>query len=309
MRNEADQLLEAIEESMTIARSSSSCLLVSHLKAQNKTNWTKQEKVLRMLDDAIASGMRVYADRYPYVAFNTGLMSLFPIWSREGGTDKFLARLRDVGLRSRLEEEVTRKVMGLSSWDAVMIGSVHLPEDRQFQGKSVQQIAAELHVHPYEFTVDLLLREGGGAGMVGFGMDEAGTEMVLAWKNACVASDGGAYSPSRPDTQPHPRSYGTFPRAIGHYQRERRITSLPDMIRKMTALPAEVLGIKDRGVIVPGKAADLVIFDYERIADRATFVDPHRFPDGIPFVFVNGIPVVDCGRQTGALPGKVLRSS
>ncbi len=309
LRNEADRLLEAIEEAISIARSSGSRLLVSHLKAQNKSNWDKSEKALRLLDDALTSGLQVYADRYPYLAFNTGLMSLFPIWSREGGTEKFLGRLRDASLRSRIEEEVTRKVMGLSSWDAVMIGSVRLREDKVYQGRTVQQIAAEHHVDPYEFIVDLLLREEGGAGMVGFGMDEEGTEKVLAWKNACVASDGGAYSPSRPDTQPHPRCYGTFPRAIAYYQRERQITTLPDMIRKMTALPAEVLGVKDRGVISPGKAADLVLFDYARIADRATFVEPHRFPEGILYVIVNGIPVVDGGRQTGALPGRVLRSS
>jgi N-acyl-D-amino-acid deacylase len=133
--------------------------------------------------------------------------------------------------------------------------------------------------------------------------------MVLAWKNAMVASDAGSFSPSRRTSQPHPRAYGTFPRAIALYQRDRRITTLPDMIRKMTSLPAQKIGLGDRGVLAEGKAADIVIFDYTRIEDRATFLDPHQFPSGIPYVFVNGVPVVDDNVQTSELPGLVLRSS
>lgn len=131
--------------------------------------------------------------------------------------------------------------------------------------------------------------------------------MVLAWKNTIVASDAGARSPGN-GSWPHPRAYGTFPRAIAHYQRDRGITTLPDMIRKMTGLPADVLGLRDRGTIAQGKAADIVVFDHARIADRSLFTDPHRFPDGIPWVIVNGTVVVNNGTQTSATPGKVLRS-
>ena len=306
MRNEDNRLLEAIEEAITIARTGSGRLQVSHLKAQNKGNWPKQEIALQMLEKAIASGLEVHADRYPYVAFNTGLANLFPLWAREGGTEKFLERLNDVSLRERIETDVKRKVDGLGSWDAVMISSVRNEEAKKYQGKTLQQISAEEGVDPYEFSVVLLQRERGDVGMVGFGMDEAGTEMVLAWKNAMVASDAGPHSPGD-GSWPHPRSYGTFPRAIAHYQRTRKITTLPDMIRKMTSLPAEKLGLKDRGVIGEGKAADLVAFDYEKIADRSAFTDPHRFPDGIPYVFVNGVAVVDGGVQTSAKPGQILR--
>ena len=132
--------------------------------------------------------------------------------------------------------------------------------------------------------------------------------MVLAWRNTMVASDGGSYSPTRSTSRPHPRAYGTFPRAIARYQREMKIVSLEEMIRKMTSLPAEQLGLRQRGVLAEGKAADVVVFDYQRIEDRATFVEPHQFPAGIPYVVINGVPVVDGDRQTEALPGKVLRS-
>ena len=306
MRNEDNNLLEAIEEAITIARTGGARLQVSHLKAQNKGNWPKQETALKILDKAIASGLEVHADRYPYVAFNTGLANLFPLWAREGGTKKFLGRLNDVSIRERIQADVRRKVDGLGSWGSVMISSVRNEGAKKYQGRTLQQIAAEEGVDPYEFSVALLQREDGDVGMVGFGMDEAGTEMVLAWKNAMVASDAGPYSPGD-GSWPHPRSYGTFPRAIAHYQRLRKITTLPDMIRKMTSLPAGKLGLKDRGVIGEGKAADLVLFDYEKIEDRSTFTDPHRYPDGIPYVFVNGVAAVDGGVQTSAKPGRVLR--
>lgn len=307
MRNEDNRVLEALTEAIAIARGSGGRLQVSHLKAQNKGNWPKQEVALRMMDDAIASGLDVHADRYPYIAFNTGLTNLFPLWSRDGGVDKFLERMRDPSLAPRLRADVQRKVDGLGSWDAVLISSVHHEENKVYQGKTIHQISTAENVDPYEFVVSLQLSENAGVGMVGFGMDEPGTEMVLAWKNTMVASDAGPRAPGD-GSWPHPRAYGTFPRAIAHYQRERKITSLEEMIRKMTGLPAEVLGLKDRGVLAEGKAADIVIFDHATIADRSAFTDPHRYPDGIPYVLVNGTPVIDGGAQTEAKPGKVLRS-
>jgi N-acyl-D-amino-acid deacylase len=309
MRNEGDRLLEAIEEAIAIAKNSGARLQVSHLKAQNKRNWEKQKKALAMLQAARESGIDVHADRYPYLAFSTGLTSLFPLWSRDGGTEKFLARLRDGSQLARIREEVEREVEGLSSWDAVMITSVALEEDRRYQGKTIQQISGMEGVDPFEFTLHLMLKEEARVEMVGFGMDEAGTEEVFAWPYTMIASDAGAYSPNRATSRPHPRAYGTFPRAIAHYQRERKLMSLEEMIRRMTSLPAEKLNLSDRGVLESGKAADIVLFDYMRIQDRATYVDPHQFPVGIPWVLVNGVPVVELGRQTEVLPGRVLRSS
>jgi len=309
MRNEDDAVLEAIDEALTIARRSGSSLQVSHLKAQNRRNWPKQQRALAMLESARREGLDVHADRYPYVAFSTGLTNLFPIWSREGGTEAFLERLTDPASRGHIREYVERKVRGLGSWDAVMISSVRLEDDKQFQGRTMQEICYAASADPFEFAVELLQREKGSVGMVGFGMNEEGTEKVLAWRHTMVASDGGAYSPSRPTSAPHPRSYGTFPRAIALYQRERNITTLPEMVRKMSGLPAEKLGLRDRGRLAPRLAADLVVFDYGSIRDRATFENPHQFPEGIFYVIVNGVPVVDGGEQTSALPGQVLRRS
>lgn len=308
MRDEGDRLLEAIEEAITIARNSGARLQISHLKAQNKRNWRKSAKALAMLQSARDAGMDVHADRYPYLAFSTGLSSLFPLWCRDGGTEKFLDRLRDASQLGRIREEVERKVEGLSSWDAVMITSVALEEDRPYQGKTILQIAGSERIDPFEFTLRLMLKEEARVEMVGFGMDEEGTEAIYRWPYTMVASDAGAYSPDRSASRPHPRAYGTFPRAIAHYQRERNLMTLPEMIRRMTSLPASKLGLADRGVLEAGKAADIVLFDYGKIEDRATYFEPHRFPAGIPWVLVNGVVVVENDRQTDSLPGTVLRS-
>lgn len=308
MRNEDNALLEAIDEAIRICRRSGARLQVSHLKASYKVNWYKQEIALKMLDDAIAEGIEVHADRYPYIAYQTGLANLFPLWSRDGGTEQFISRLKDRNVLEKIKPDTLRKINGLGSWDAVMIASTQTEASRRYIGKTIQQIAAELNVDPFEFSVDLMIAENGSVGMVGFAMDEAGTELCLRWKNTIVASDGGAYSPAS-KSNPHPRTYGTFPRAIAYYLKERNICSLPEMIRKMTSMPAEKVGLKDRGVLAVGKAADIVLFNYNTIKDNATFLNPHQFPAGIPYVIVNGSVVVDDNTITGKLPGKVLRSN
>ena len=307
MRNEDNTLLEALDEAIRICRNSGARLQVSHLKAQNKSNWHKQEITIKMMEAAIAEGIETHCDRYPYVAFQTGMANLFPLWSRDGGTEKFIERLRDPETLAKIKPETTRKVEGLSSWDAVMITSTRGDETKEYIGKTVLQITAGLNVDPFEFVVDLMIKENASVGIVGFGMDEAGTETVLRWKNSIVASDGGAYSPAS-RSNPHPRTYGTFPRAIAYYQKERNVCSLPEMIRKMTSMPAAKIGLKDRGIIAEGKAADIVIFDYNTIKDNATFLNPHQFPTGMPYVIVNGVAAVDNNEITGKLPGKVLRS-
>ncbi|MBI2429099.1 MAG: D-aminoacylase [Ignavibacteriales bacterium] len=308
MRNEDNTLLEAIDEAIRICRHSGARLQVSHLKASYKVNWYKQEIALKMLDDAIAEGIEVHADRYPYIAYQTGLANLFPLWSRDGGTEQFMNRLKDRTIVEKIKPDTLRKINGLGSWDSVMITSTKLEEHKDYIGKTIQQITTALTVDPFEFSVDLMIKENGSVGMVGFGMDEAGTEMCLRWKNTIVASDGGAYSPAS-KSNPHPRTYGTFPRAIAYYQKERNVCSLPEMIRKMTSMPAEKIGLRDRGTLEVGKAADVVIFDYNTIKDAATFLNPHQFTIGMPYVIVNGVLAVDANAITGKLPGKVLRSS
>ncbi len=308
MRNEDNTLFEAISEAISIARNSGARLQISHLKASYKVNWYKQEIALRMMDDAIAEGIETHCDRYPYIAYQTGLANLFPLWSRAGGTEQFMIRLKDRTIVERIKPETLRKINGLGSWNSVMITSTRLEEHKTYIGKTIEQITTALSVDPFEFAVDLMIKENGSVGMVGFGMDEEGTEMVLRWKNTIISSDGGAYSPAS-KANPHPRTYGTFPRAIAYYQKERNVCSLPEMIRKMTAMPAEKIGLTDRGVIAPGKAADIVLFDYAALKDTATFLNPHQFPSGMPYVIVNGAFAVDNNTITGTLAGTVLRSN
>jgi N-acyl-D-amino-acid deacylase len=251
--------------------------------------------------------MEVHADRYPYIAYQTGLANLFPLWSRDGGTEQFMKRLKDRSIVEKIRPDTQRKINGLGSWDSVMITSTKLDEHKAYLGKTIRQIAAQLNVDPFDFSVDFMIKENGSVGIVGFGMDEEGTETILRWKNTIVASDGGAYSPAS-KSNPHPRTYGTFPRAISYYQKERNVCSLPEMIRKMTSMPAQKIGLKDRGVIAEGKWADIVLFNYAAIKDNATFLDPHQFPSGMPMVIVNGQFAVDNNKITGTLAGKVLRS-
>ncbi len=308
MRNEDNRVLEAIDEAIRICRNSGSRLLVSHLKASYKINWYKNEICLKMLEDAIAEGIEVHADRYPYIAYQTGLANLFPLWARDGGTEQFMKRLNDKAIVEKIRPETLRKINGLGSWDSVMIASVQSDSSKQYVGKTIAQAAAMLNVDPFEFSVSFMLKENGSVGMVGFGMDETGTEQILKWKNTIIASDGGAYAPSS-KSNPHPRTYGTFPRAIAYYQKERNLCSLPEMIRKMTSLPAQKIGLKERGVIAQGKAADIVIFNYNTIKDNATFLNPHQFPTGIHYVIVNGVSAVENNVINGKLAGKVLKSN
>ena len=243
MRNEDNRLLEAIEEAIAVCKGSGARLQVSHLKAQNRVNWPKQQQALDLLDAAIASGLEVHADRYPYIAFSTGLQNLFPIASRDGGNERFVGRLKDPATLATLRPAVLKKVDGLGSWESVMISSVRGEESKKYLGKTVKEISLQEGVDPFEFVVDLLVKENAGVGMVGFGMDEAGTELVLKWRNSMVASDGGAYSPASA-TRPHPRAYGTFPRAIRVYALERRTIPLPEMIEEDDLAP----GGEDRPV-------------------------------------------------------------
>ncbi len=312
MRDEADQLLEAIDEAIEVAETASARLQISHLKAQGKPNWGKADSALERLDTAASRGMDVHADRYPYLAYNTGLSSLFPVWSREGGRKRFFARLQDDSLRQEIRNEVEAKVKTLSGgWDGVLISLVVGDTNKVFQGQTVKQIAETTGEDPFDFCSRIIIAEDASVGMVGFGMDEEGTEKILAHPRVMVSSDAGSRAPygKLSKARPHPRAYGTFPRAISRYVREKETVRLPEMIRKMTSMPAAKVGLKDRGTIEIDRAADIVLFDFVAIDDKATFVEPHQYPVGIPHVIVNGIHVIKDGKHTGALPGRVFRSA
>lgn len=309
MRNEDDRLLGAIEEILTVGRRAGVPIHLSHLKAQGRRNWWKAEIALQMVDAAAADGIDVTFDRYPYVAYATGLTSLFPAWSREGGTARLIERLADASEGRRVRRAVTEKIALLGDWNAVQITSAG--STPWAVGRRLGDLAEERGEEPLDLTISLLARNG-YVGMVGFGMSEENTARFLAHDRAMVASDGGAYAPYGPlsSSSPHPRGYGTFPRFFGRYVRERGDLGLAEAIRKCTSLPARRIGLdRERGYVVAGYMADLVAFDPATVADGATFDDPHRYPEGVPHVVVNGALTLRDGEHTGALGGRGLRGA
>ncbi len=311
MRDEETGILEAVDEAFRIARETPIRLQISHLKIGYAVNWPKFPDLLDRLERARAAGVEFRCDRYPYVAWATGLDMFFPIWSREGTTEDFVARLRAPSLQDRLRAEIMVKEKELGSWDKVLISSVATDKNRPFEGASVLDASARAGKAPYEFMRDLLIEETGRVGMITFAMSEDQLKVLLAHPLVGVGSDGSAVAPYGPlaKGKPHPRFYGTFPRALGKYVREEKVVPLEEMIRKMTAIPAAHLGFVRRGMLKVGWAADVCVFDPERIIDKATFTEPAVYPEGIKQVVVNGEVVVDEGRHTGRLPGRVLRKN
>jgi N-acyl-D-amino-acid deacylase len=309
MRNEDDELLGAVEEALHVGRLAGVPVQISHLKAQGERNWWKAEAVLRLLGEARESGVDVMFDRYPYIAYSTGLTNLFPSWAKSGGTRALLSRIQDPRDGPRLERYARGKIAQLGSWDAVQISSVGSGKNASAKGRRLGELASERGQEPYELAVQLLLEEGGSVGMIGFGMSEENTIRILSHPLGMVCSDGNAYAPYGPLSggAPHPRSYGTFPRVLGHYVREKKAMELEKAIHKMTGMPASRLQIADRGVIRPGAYADLVAFDPSTVRDVATFESPHQYPEGISLVVVNGQITVREGEHTGRLAGRPVR--
>jgi N-acyl-D-amino-acid deacylase len=311
MRNEDNTVVEAVEEAIRIARESGGRLQISHLKVSGKTNWHKADKVLSLIDAAINEGIETHADRYTYVAYHTGLANLFPLWSRDGGNKKFLERLKNPSLIDSMKNYSELKVNNLDGgWDGVMVSSMGNKKYKHYQGMTIKGIAEELGTDGFEATRQVILESNNSVMMVGFGMEEESTIKIIKHPHCMIASDGGSHAPYPPMNKSiaHPRSYGTFPRAIAHYQRDLKICSLEEMIKKMTSMPADKLGIKDRGRLEKGKHADVVLFDYANIKDKAVFTEPHQYPEGIPYVIVNGKIVIEKGEHTGAMPGLVIKS-
>jgi N-acyl-D-amino-acid deacylase len=306
MRNEDNFLLEAIEEALTIGERAECPVQISHLKVQGKPNWNKIDTVFEKIETASRQRGNVHFDRYPYTAYSTGLSNLFPVWCREGGTRKFLDRLKNNTLQKRIRTYVENKVSDLESWHAVMISRAGHADDRQYIGRRMDEIAAEKGTIPYDETVKMLFRNNGGVGMVGFGMSEENTQRILSHPLGMICSDGSAM-PAGGSGSPHPRSFGTFARALGYYARDKGIFDLPAVINKLTSMPAEKLKLQKRGKITEGYFADIAVFDPAAIKDTATFENPMQYAQGVDHVIVNGRHVVQSGKHSGELAGHVLR--
>ena len=307
IRGEGDTLLEAVAEAIDVGRRAGIPVEISHLKAAGRANWPLMARAIASIEEARAEGLDVTADMYPYPAGSTSLTALLPPWAHVGGRDALLARLADPAARARLGRALHEPGLARDAgWDGIMISGC--PARPPLEGRTVADIAAERCLSPVEAVLDVLRDAEGEADMIVFMMSEENVALGLSQPWVMIGSDGEGRAAHGPYAtgKPHPRNYGTAPRLLARYVRERGLLSLEEAVRKMTSLPAEKLGLADRGVLRPSARADVVAFDPARIADTATFEDPHRYPDGIPWVIVAGRPVVAGGEHTGARPGLCL---
>lgn len=311
MRNEDDRVIEAIDEAIAVARGAGSPLQISHLKTQGPRNWSKLDTAFDRIAAARTAGCDAAFDRYPYIAYQTGLTNLFPVWSRDGSTAAFLQRLDDPTTAARIKEEALGKVALIGGWDNVLIANVVDSADKSAEGARLGAFAAAKGIDSYEAAVGLLKRSRGNVGMVGFAMSEDNLDRILAHPLSMVCSDGGAFATDGPAHRghPHPRGLGTFPRVLGRYVRERKALSLAQAINKMTARPASRIHLRERGRLAPRLAADVVVFDPATVHDTATYEEPFQYPVGIGTVIVNGTIALRDGQRAEQHTGRPLRAS
>ncbi|MEK7380230.1 MAG: D-aminoacylase [Gemmatimonadota bacterium] len=308
LRKEGIGLFEGVGEAMEIGRLAGIPVVLTHHKAIGKQMWGQSVQTLAMIDSARAAGTDVMADQYPYTASHTGLGVMIPAWAREGGDSAFARRVANPRLRDSIVAGTVFNIENDRGGDLrrVQFSSVRWQPD--LQGRTLYDWAVDRGLEPTSANGAQLVIEAelkGGAGAIYHVMDEGDVERIMRHPMTAIASDGAL---SRPGVEhPHPRAYGTFPRVLGYWVRERKLLTLEDAVRKMTALPAWRLDLTDRGRIAEGMLADLVVFDPATVADKATFEAPHQYPVGIPWVIVHGIPVVADGLFTAARPGQALR--
>ncbi len=309
IRSEDEKVEEAIQEALDICREAEVSLEISHLKANNPGNWHKLDNILEMLQEAADSGMPVNAERYPYIAYSTGLSIFLPLWSLQGNSDDLVSRLKDQTQAEKIMRYAETRGGNIGGWDRVVISSCFSDENKKWEGKSISECAEESKIPPLEFVRSILIAEKNRVQIVGFGMNEDNLKKVLSSPLVMIGSDGNAVAPHGKlgEGKPHPRYYGTFPRVLGKYAREENLFSLSTAVKKMTSMPAEKLGLSKRGLLARDNYADIVVFNPGTVIDNATFVDPHQFPSGIEYVIVNGQITVRKGEQTGVTAGEVLR--
>ncbi len=305
-RNESDNILESMEEIMTIASQSKCQIHFSHFKVAGSRNWHKLDVIFEKLDRWADLGLDVSFDQYPYVAGSTMLSVILPPWVHEGGSNKVLERLKDPKLREKIKKDIFEGIPGWDNYvqssglDGIFITFVKTDKNQDVVGKNLVEIGQMRGKQPLDATFDLLVEEENAAGIVHFYGREEDIVRIMKHPNQNVCTDGimGA--------KPHPRLYGTFPRVLGRYARQKQVMSLETAIHKMTGKPASVLGIKDRGRLKPGFKADIVVFDPDSIIDTADYSNPISYPEGIDYVIVNGKITVEKG-QVSAGSGRVLR--
>jgi len=308
IRNEGELLGEAVGEAIECAQKARVRLQVSHLKATGKKNWVRIEEAFEAIEKARDEGVDVTCDRYPYIASSTGLDAILPNWAYEGGEDKELARLGDAEARAAMAREIIQSHPEEDFWSRLTVSYVGDETLKEYEGKTLSEIAEKTEKNCCEAVFDILLEDRLRSEMICFSMCEENLEKVLKKPYAMIGSDGAAKADYGflSAGKPHPRTYGTFPRVIGRYVKK-GVLGMAEAIAKMTSMPARKIGLEGRGAISKGGYADIVIFDQERIMDVATFDEPHRYPEGIEVVMVNGKVAVEKGKFLGVRNGRVLR--
>lgn len=323
MRDEGSRLVQSVEEALRIGREAKVSVQISHHKAAGRWNWGKVGKTLEMIERARAEGLDVHSDVYPYTAGSTVLSAMFlPLWAFEGSQDRLMERLRDPETRKRIVEGSKERFLKLAQLPGLLdkyfpkrlllpfvlfelsrlVVVSSLKNQRQYEGMTLREIQKARGQSLYDMLLDLLVEEELAVAAIAHVMSEDDVQRVMAHPTTMIGTDG---FPQR-EGKPHPRAFGTYPRVIEHYVRERRLFGLETAIHKMTGMVARKLGMRDRGVVRPGAKADLVVLDAARVKDRATYQDPRRHPEGIAHVFVNGGWTVRDGKHTGARSGRVL---
>ena len=318
MRSEGDAIIESIDETVRIGREAHIPVEIWHFKVAGKANFGRMPEAIARVNKARAEGSDITADTYGYTAWSNSLSAFVPPWAHDGGDSKLIERLKDPATRARIRKNMqTPSKDWDNEWDEitgpqdVMITVVQNPALKQFQGKRLTEIAAAMKKDPMDALFDLLVEDKAYTECAVFGMSEPDVVLALQQPWVSVDNDSSGTSPEGilGEEHPHPRAYGTFPRILRKYVREEKKLTLEDAIRKFSALPAQRMRLTDRGVLKQGMWADIVIFDPETVTDVATYDDPNRLSKGMEDVLVNGTLVIENGKMTGALPGKVLRGA
>jgi N-acyl-D-amino-acid deacylase len=309
MRSEGDRLIESVDEVITIAKKSGIKVHISHIKTSGAKNWKKIDDVVRRIEKAQKENVRITCDRYPYTSSSTDLDALLPSWAYEGGAGEELVKLKNPALREKIKRQILGEHAGADYWENVYVSSVSYEKKRWMEGKSLAYIANRRNSMPVETLLEILIEEKLRAGAIFSSMSEENLIKFLSLPYVMIGTDSSARSTSGITCKgkPHPRGFGSFPRFLGRYVRDRSLFSMSKAIHRITMLPAETFGVRKRGVLKRGAFADIVIFDPEKIVDRATFEEPFLKPEGIHCVIVNGLPAIWKGEMTGNMAGRILR--
>jgi dihydroorotase/N-acyl-D-amino-acid deacylase len=316
-RSEGNRIFESLQEVFTIAEKAGVPTEIWHLKTAYKANWGKMPEVLARIEAARAGGLDITANQYPYIRASNGLDSCLPLWAREGGIDKTIARLKDPALRERIKKEMDDPTVtawenqwsGAGGGEGILLISVLNKDLKKYEGMTMAEIGRRLGKDPREAVMDFVIADQGKSSCVTSIMSEDDVRAALKHPLVSICTDSEAAAEDGPlsGSKSHPRAWGTFPRILGKYVREEKLLRLEEAVRKMTSLPASRVGIRDRGILRPGMMADLTVFDPATVRDVATFEDPGHYSVGVKYVFVNGRAVVAEGKITAERPGRALR--